>query len=104
MPHMLGENFLPESVMQRRRQVRDRLQSLRQPIKSTRESLPGPNVIGQVENSAKSFRDKFVSRQNVLSRIKNMRSQSGSSGGNSGGSSGGSSRGSESNNTNTPAT
>lgn len=100
MPHMLGENFLPESVMQRRRQVRDQLQSFRQPIKSARENIPGPDVIGQVENSAKSLRDKFVSRQSVLSRIKNMRSQAGSSGG----SSGGSSSGSGSSQPNTPTT
>ena len=75
---MLGENILPESVNERRRNLRSRVQSLREPIRNRRESLvPGPDVIGRAESRAMDLRDRVLSREGVLSRIR-MRRSSGS--------------------------
>lgn len=73
MARMLGDRFLPESVQGTRRRVRNRLQDLRQPIRRRREDLvPGPDLVGQAESRFRDFRDRFVSRDGLLAR---MRSQ-----------------------------
>jgi len=80
MPHMLGENFLPESVQSRRRQFREKVNNLRQPLKDFRQSnVPGPNLVGKAETQFQSVKDKFFSREGVLKRIKSFRSQQGQS-------------------------
>jgi len=81
MPHMLGENFLPESVQSRRRQFREKVNNLRQPIKNFRENtVPGPNVVGKAESQLQGLKNQFFSREGVLSRIKSFRSQQSGSG------------------------
>lgn len=104
MPRMLGERALPEAVQERRRQIRERAMSLREPVRNFRESnVPGPDLIGQVESRVSGLRDRFVSRDTILSRISERRSES--AGGDSGSdSSNGNSGGSSSNNTSTSLT
>lgn len=71
MARMLGENFLPESVQSARRRVRNRVQDVRQPIRQRREDLvPGPDVIGMTEQRLSGLRDRFVSRDGLLSRVR----------------------------------
>lgn len=78
MPRMLGEGFLPESVQAQRNKLRNRLQDLREPIRSRRESLvPGPNAIGKVESTFMDLRDRVVSRTTVLERIRARRASEG---------------------------
>lgn len=80
MPRMLGDRVLPTSVQQKRQQLRNRVSSLREPIKDFREqNVPGPDVVNKAETSVSSLRDRFVSREMVLSRLKDMKS-SGSNG------------------------
>jgi len=100
MPSMLGDRLLPQSVQTRRRQVRSKLQDLRQPVKSRRESIvPGPNLVGKAENRFSSAKDRFLQRQTVLQRIKSMRQSQGQ---NQSSSSSGSSSGSGSSQSNSP--
>lgn len=99
MARMLGEGVLPESVQERRRQIRERAMSLREPVRNFREqNVPGPDVLGQVESRVTGLRDRVVSRDGVLSSIRERRADSGN--GNSGtNSSDGNGGGSSSNNT-----
>lgn len=74
MPRMLGEGFLPESVQSQRNKLRNRLQDMREPIRSRRQSLvPGPDVIGKAESTFMDLRDRVVSRTTVLDRIRARR-------------------------------
>lgn len=75
---LIGDRVLPESVTSRRRQFRSRLQELREPIRSRREDLvPGPDIIGRLESSVVNLRDRFTSREGLLSRIRAQRGQDG---------------------------
>lgn len=75
MPQMLGQKFLPESVQSRRRQLRNKVNNLRSPVRQKRTDLvPGPDIIGTAEDQLMGLRDGFVSRQGVLGRIKARRS------------------------------
>ena len=74
---MLGDNLLPQSVQDSRRQIRSRLQDLRQPVKNARESIPGHDLIGKAENQFSSIRDQFLSRKTLMERIQELRSQQG---------------------------
>lgn len=78
MARMLGERALPEAVQERRRQIRERAMSLREPVRDFRESnVPGPDVVGQVESRVANLRNRFVSRDTVLSRIRSRRQDGG---------------------------
>lgn len=108
---LIGDNLLPEAAVSQRRSMRQRLRSLRDPIRSFRQNnIPGPDVVGQLEDRIIQARDQFVTRDMVLSRLQDLRSNggmmsnggSGNGSGNSGGSSGSSSetsRRSQTNNT-----
>lgn len=87
MARMLGDRLLPESVQSRRRQLRQRAQNLRDPIRNRRENLvPGPDVFGRAESTASDLRDRFVQRDGVVSRIRARRNGNDNSGnGNSNG-------------------
>lgn len=94
MPRMLGDRHLPEAVQDRRRKLRMKVRDLRAPIRSKRSELvPGPDIVGKVEQKVGGLRDSFVSRDSVLSRIKERRADgsSGSGSSSSSGSSGSSS-------------
>lgn len=94
MARMLGERVMPESVTAKRRQLRSRIQDLREPVRSKREDLvPGPNVIGKLESQVNQLRTSVVERDSVLSRIRN-RGDGSSSGSGSNTSSSGESSGS----------
>jgi len=95
--NMLGDSLLPDSVQNLRRSLRSQVSSIREPIRRRREDLvPGPDIIGSVENSVMSLRDRFVTRDGALDRVKNASpmgsdgsgSGSGGSNGNSGQTSG----------------
>lgn len=89
MAPMLGERFLPDSVNSRRRMVRSRIRDLREPLRSRRQNLvPGPDIIGRAENTVMDLRDRFVSRDSVLGKMKSKMGSgsSGSSGGSKSGS------------------
>lgn len=73
MARLLGDRVLPESVQSRRRQLRTRLQDLRQPIRQRRTDLPTPDIIGTAETQITRLRDRFVTRESVLERIQERR-------------------------------
>ena len=80
MPEMLGNNFLPESVTSARRRFREQVMQIRRPVRRFRENnVPGPDIVGTVEDELTSLRDNFVRRESVLSQI-NRRSMIGASG------------------------
>lgn len=92
MARMLGERLFPESVTQRRRQLRNRVQDLREPVRRFREqNVPGPDLVGRAESSVMSLRDRFVDRDSVLSGIMTRRGGSSGGGGSGGGGSSGTS-------------
>lgn len=91
MSPMLGEGVLPESVNDARRRFRRSVNSVRQPIRQTRQSLiPGPDLIGRAESTALDLRDRVTDREGLLDRINSQQignggsDNSGSNGGNSG--------------------
>lgn len=90
---LLGDNLLPEAVMSQRRSMRTRLRNLRDPVRQFRENtIPGPNVLGQLEDRVIQMRDRFVTREMALSRLQDLRGGGGgmmNRGGNSGSNSGG---------------
>lgn len=99
---LIGDNLLPEAAVSQRRSMRQRLRSLRDPLRSFRQdNIPGPNVIGQLEDRIVDTRDQFVSNDRVLSRLQDLRgnggiigngdSGNGSNGSNGSGNSGGNS-------------
>jgi len=86
MARLLGDNLLPDSVVSRRRQFRERVRGLRSPVQQFRESnVPGPDLIGTAEDKLVDFRDRIISRDSVVKRIRARRSSSDSSSGGSGG-------------------
>lgn len=71
MARLLGDNLLPDSVVSRRRQVRQKISDLRQPIRQFRErNVPGPDLVGSAEEQFMNLRNKLVSRDSVMSRIR----------------------------------
>lgn len=79
MARMLGDRVLPESVQARRRDLRTRLEGVRQPVRSFREqNIPGPDLVGMTEDTLSSLRDRFVSRDAVVERIREVRSDTNS--------------------------
>lgn len=71
MARLIGDNRLPSSVQRKRRRMREKVNDLREPIREKRESyVPGPDVIGSVESRASSLRDKFVTSDSLVSRIR----------------------------------
>lgn len=75
MARMLGERLLPESVNSRRRQLRERVRDVREPVRSKRMDLvPGPNLLGKAETTLSDLRDSVVERESILSKIKARRS------------------------------
>lgn len=71
---MALQSVLPDSVNQRRRQVRQRLQGLREPIRSRREQLvPGPDVVGAAEERFANLRSQVTRRDSILQRIRQRR-------------------------------
>lgn len=74
---LLGENILPEVVNSQRRSMRDRLRNLRDPVQSFRiNSVPGPNIVGDLEDRFVEARDSFVTQDNILSRLQDIRGDS----------------------------
>lgn len=74
MAQLVGDRFLPEQVASARQRVRSRLSELREPIRSRREQLvPGPDIIGRVEDQFSSLRSRFVSRTSLMERIRSQR-------------------------------
>lgn len=91
MARMLGERVLPETVQSRRRQLRNRVTDLREPIRNRREDLvPGPDLVSKMESQLTDFRNSFVDRDSVMSRIKEAAPVGDSSGGSSDSGNGGS--------------
>lgn len=85
MAEMLGNNVLPESVVSARRRFRRKLADVREPVRNFRENtVPGPDIVGNVEDQVTSLRDQFVRRNSMLSMIQERAPDIG---GNSGGSS-----------------
>jgi hypothetical protein len=75
MARMLGEKLLPNSINTQRRRVRERVMDLREPIRQRRiELVPGPNVVEEVESRLRATRDSFVSRDSIMNRIEELRS------------------------------
>jgi hypothetical protein len=86
---MLLQDVLPDAVSERRRELRQRLQSLREPIRSRREQfVPGPDVVGSVEERLMDLRSQVTQRENILERIRERRADSGMGGSGSGGNGG----------------
>jgi len=82
---MLGNRFLPESVVSVRRRFRERVNQARRPVREFREeNVPGPDVIGRIENQAADLRSQVVQRESVIEKIRNRRGGSGSGGGGTG--------------------
>lgn len=74
MPRLLGENVLPESVMNQRRRLRERVNDLREPIRSRRvEYIPGPDLIGEVEGFLTSARNRVLRREGFGMDMMNIR-------------------------------
>lgn len=73
MAQMLGDRLLPEAVQVQRRKVRNKITDLREPIRERRQDLvPGPDVIGSIEENVSDLRSRFVSRDTLLKRVKDM--------------------------------
>lgn len=71
MARLLGDKVMPEAVQSRRRTLRSKLRNARRPIKQTRQDLvPGPDILGRLENSVMNVRDRFITRDSVVGRIK----------------------------------
>lgn len=89
MVRRLGDRILPESLAGRRRQVQERLRELRRPVRRFREDkIPGPDLVGSLESQALDLRDKVVSRDTVVDRIRKRRASNGNNSGSSNGGSG----------------
>lgn len=84
MAQLLGDRFLPESVTSMRQSFRSRVSDLREPIRSRREELvPGPDVVGRVEEQFSNLRTRFVRRNSLMERIRSQsEGDSGSGSGN----------------------
>jgi len=81
MTKLIGDNMLPDSVVSRRRQVRERIRDLRQPVRRFRESnVPGPDVVESAENELTSLRNRIISRDTVVDRIRARRASSSGTG------------------------
>lgn len=81
MARLLGDNLLPDSVVSRRRQFRERVSDLRQPVRQFRErNVPGPDLVGTAEEQLTSLRNSIISRDSVLNRIRSRSSTPDSSG------------------------
>lgn len=76
-PQFLGDRLLPESLMERRQNLRSnlrsRVQEIRRPIRQRREQLSPVDIVGMVESNARDLRDRIVSRTDVLARIRDRR-------------------------------
>lgn len=78
MANMVGEGILPESVNRRRRSLRQRVSSVREPLRSRRQSaVPGPDVIGRVEEQVRNVESRVSGREGIVDRIRNRQSSSG---------------------------
>lgn len=89
MARLLGDRLLPDSVVERRGQFRERVMDMRQPLRQFRErNVPGPDLIGTAEDRFTDLRDRVVSRNSVLSRIQARRESAGSGGDSNSGDSG----------------
>lgn len=88
MAELLGDRVLPESVVSARRRMRARFSDLREPLRSRRSELvPGPDIIGRLEDNVTELRTRVVRRDGLIERIRMQRGgdSSGSNGsGNSG--------------------
>lgn len=94
MVRMLGENILPESVNSQRRRLRRRVRELRDPLRQRREQLvPGPDIVGSLENRFSDLRNRVVERDSVLSNITARRSGGDGDSGDGSSSNGGSTSG-----------
>lgn len=81
MAQLLGDRFLPEQVVSARQRVRSQLSELREPVRSRRETLvPGPDLIGRLEDQVTSLRSRFVRRTSLMERIRSQRDGDSSSG------------------------
>lgn len=75
MARLVGDRYLPESFVSRRRSMRQKIRELRNPVRSFRESnVPGPDVVGKVEDTLMGARDSFVRRDALVSRLRDMAS------------------------------
>lgn len=81
---LLGDRLLPENLRQRRQNLRTRIQDLRQPVQQRREDLSPFNLVGMVESNIQDLRNRVVSREGVLGRIRQRRQNGGGSGNSSG--------------------
>lgn len=100
MAQLLGDRLLPETVVSRRRQFRERVRDVRRPLRQFRErNVPGPDIVGTAEDRLTDLRNRVISRDSVLSRIRSRRS-GGSDGSSGDGSSGGGSGSQQSNSIN----
>lgn len=77
--------MLPDSVVSRRSQFRERLMELRQPVRQFRErNVPGPDIVGSAEDRITDLRNRIMSRDSVISRIRARRGGGSSDGSGSG--------------------
>lgn len=73
MARLLGDRIMPESIQSRRRSLRNRLDNLRDPVRSRREDMvPGPDLIGTAENRLSDLRDSIVSRDSATASFREM--------------------------------
>lgn len=78
MAQLLGDRVLPEQVVSARQRIRSRVSDLREPIRSRREQMvPGPDIVGRVEDQVSSLRSSFVRRTSLLERIRSQRNGEG---------------------------
>ena len=71
MSPMLGESILPETVNDARRRVRNRVSSVRQPLRRSRQDLvPGPDIIGRAESNFNDLRNRVVNRDGLIERVR----------------------------------
>lgn len=78
MAQLLGDRILPEQVVSARRRIRSRVSDLREPIRARREDLvPGPDVIGRIEENISQMRTQFVRRDSLLDRIRSRQNGNG---------------------------
>lgn len=89
MPQLLGDKVLPETVVSKRRTLREKVRDFREPVRQSREDyIPGPDVVGMTEDQISGLREKFVSRDGLIDRINDRRSDDSGSGDGGSGSSG----------------
>lgn len=75
MADLLGNRLLPESLASKRRDLRNRLNEIRQPLRDFRTNMvPGPNVVEMTESQFMGLRNKVTERDSAMNTIARRRS------------------------------